>query len=68
MAKLLQMRKFRFLPLLPIAMLFGGCAKQPMVETVATHLAGETPLEEVLFVIPDSRERGPFEARIQEGA
>ena len=38
------------------------------VDTVVEHLAGETSLREVLFVIPDSRERGAFEARIQEGA
>jgi O-acetyl-ADP-ribose deacetylase (regulator of RNase III) len=39
-----------------------------LVDTVAAHLAGETGLREVLFVIPDSRERGAFAARIQEGA
>jgi O-acetyl-ADP-ribose deacetylase (regulator of RNase III) len=38
------------------------------VDAVVEHLAGETSLREVLFVIPDSRERGAFEARIQEGA
>ena len=43
------------------------CARV-MVETVVRHLEGETSLQEVLFVIPDSRERGAFEARIQEGA
>ena len=39
-----------------------------LIETVAKHLAGETSLEQVLFVVPDTRERGPFEARIREGA
>jgi O-acetyl-ADP-ribose deacetylase (regulator of RNase III) len=43
------------------------CARV-MVDAVAEHLAGSTSLREVLFVIPDSRERGAFEARIQEGA
>ena len=43
------------------------CARV-MVEAVVEHLAGKTSLREVLFVIPDSRERGAFEARIQEGA
>lgn len=43
------------------------CARV-MVDAVAEHLAGNTTLREVLFVIPDSRERGAFEARIQEGA
>ena len=43
------------------------CARV-MVDTVAEHLAGETSLREVLFAIPDTRERGAFEARIQEGA
>ena len=43
------------------------CARV-MVDTVAEHLAGETSLREVLFVVPDSRERVAFEARIQEGA
>jgi O-acetyl-ADP-ribose deacetylase (regulator of RNase III) len=43
------------------------CARV-MVETVVRHLEGETSLKEVLFVIPDSRERGAFETRIQEGA
>jgi len=43
------------------------CARV-LVDTVVEHLAGESGLREVLFVIPDSRERGAFEARIQEGA
>jgi O-acetyl-ADP-ribose deacetylase (regulator of RNase III) len=43
------------------------CARV-MVDAVAEHLAGRTSLREVLFVVPDSRERGAFEARIQEGA
>ena len=38
------------------------------VDTVVEHLAGETSLREVLFVIPDSREHGAFGARIREGA
>jgi O-acetyl-ADP-ribose deacetylase (regulator of RNase III) len=43
------------------------CARV-MVDAVVAHLGGETSLKQVLFVIPDSRERGAFEARIQEGA
>ena len=43
------------------------CARV-MVDAAVAHLAGETGLREVLFVVPDSRERGAFEARIQEGA
>jgi O-acetyl-ADP-ribose deacetylase (regulator of RNase III) len=43
------------------------CARV-LVDTVLEHLAGETALREVFFVIPDSRERGAFEARIQEGS
>jgi O-acetyl-ADP-ribose deacetylase (regulator of RNase III) len=43
------------------------CARV-MVDAVVEHLSGETGLREVLFVVPDSRERGAFEARIQEGA
>lgn len=43
------------------------CARV-LVDTIAEHLAGETGLKEVLLVVPDSRERGAFEARIQEGA
>jgi O-acetyl-ADP-ribose deacetylase (regulator of RNase III) len=39
-----------------------------LIETVAKHLAGETGLEQVLFVVPDTRERVPFEARMREGA
>jgi O-acetyl-ADP-ribose deacetylase (regulator of RNase III) len=43
------------------------CARV-MVETVAAHLANASKVREVLFVAPDSREHGPFKARIQEGA
>jgi O-acetyl-ADP-ribose deacetylase (regulator of RNase III) len=43
------------------------CARV-MVDAVAEHLARATILREVLFVVPDSRERGAFEARIREGA
>jgi O-acetyl-ADP-ribose deacetylase (regulator of RNase III) len=43
------------------------CARV-MVDVVVAHLSGETTLREVLFVVPDSRERGAFEARIREGA
>jgi O-acetyl-ADP-ribose deacetylase (regulator of RNase III) len=43
------------------------CARV-LVDAVLEYLAGETGLREVLFVVPDSRERGAFEARIQEGA
>jgi O-acetyl-ADP-ribose deacetylase (regulator of RNase III) len=38
-----------------------------MVETVTEHLGNGTTLEEVLFVLPDTREFGPFEAEFQEG-
>ena len=43
------------------------CARV-MVDTVAAHLANSSKVREVLFAIPDSRERGAFEARLQEGA
>ena len=39
-----------------------------LIETVEKHLAGDTSLEQVLFVVPDTRERVPFEARLREGA
>jgi O-acetyl-ADP-ribose deacetylase (regulator of RNase III) len=43
------------------------CARV-MVEVVTAHLADSTSLSEVLLVIPDSRERGSFEASLKEGA
>jgi O-acetyl-ADP-ribose deacetylase (regulator of RNase III) len=43
------------------------CARV-MVDVVTAHLADSTGLREVLFAIPDSRERGPFAAKLQEGA
>jgi O-acetyl-ADP-ribose deacetylase (regulator of RNase III) len=43
------------------------CARV-MVETVTAHLANSNGVREVLFVIPDSRERGAFEAKLKEGA
>ncbi len=43
------------------------CARV-MVDTVTAHLAGSTGLKEVLFAIPDTRERGAFEAKLQERA
>ncbi len=42
------------------------CARV-MVDTVAQHLANGSTLEEVLFVVQDTREFGPFEAEIQRG-
>jgi O-acetyl-ADP-ribose deacetylase (regulator of RNase III) len=43
------------------------CARV-MVDVVTAHLADSTSLKEVVFAIPDSRERGPFETKLQEGA
>ncbi len=43
------------------------CARV-MVDTVADYLAGETTLDEVVFVALDTRERTPFEAQINGGA
>jgi len=43
------------------------CA-QVMTDEVSSHLAGETKIEEVLFVALNSREYTPFEASIQGGA
>jgi len=43
------------------------CARV-MVDTVADHLRDSTSLQEVLFVVPDSREHGPFQARLEKGA
>jgi len=42
------------------------CARV-MVDTVAEHLANGSALEEVLIVVQDTREYGPFEAKIEEG-
>jgi len=39
-----------------------------MVETISSHLANGSGLEEVLIVLQDPREITPFEAKIQEGA
>jgi O-acetyl-ADP-ribose deacetylase (regulator of RNase III) len=43
------------------------CARV-MVDTVTDHLGDSTTLEEVLFVVRDTREYGPFEAALSEGA
>jgi O-acetyl-ADP-ribose deacetylase (regulator of RNase III) len=42
------------------------CAKV-MVDTVTSHLSGNSNLEEVLFVALDTREHTPFEAQIGQG-
>jgi O-acetyl-ADP-ribose deacetylase (regulator of RNase III) len=39
-----------------------------MVETISSHLANGSNLDEVLIVVQDPREITPFEAKIQEGA
>ena len=39
-----------------------------MVETISSHLANGSGLDEVLIVVQDPREITPFEAKIQEGA
>lgn len=39
-----------------------------MVETISSHLANGSDLEEVLIVLQDPREITPFEAKFQEGA
>ncbi len=38
-----------------------------MVDTVAEHLGGDTTLDEVLFVVSDTRELEPLKAKIKEG-
>jgi O-acetyl-ADP-ribose deacetylase (regulator of RNase III) len=43
------------------------CARV-MVDEVASHLQNSGSLREVLFVVQDTREYLPFEARIQKGA
>lgn len=43
------------------------CARV-MVDTVSEYLAGETNLQEVLFVLGDTREIGPFKTKIAEGS
>jgi O-acetyl-ADP-ribose deacetylase (regulator of RNase III) len=42
------------------------CA-QVMVDTVAEHLGNGSTLDEVLFVVQDTREFKPFEAKMKEG-
>lgn len=42
------------------------CARV-MVDTVVEHLANGSSLDEVFFVVQDTREYGPFEAKIREG-
>jgi O-acetyl-ADP-ribose deacetylase (regulator of RNase III) len=42
------------------------CARV-LVDTVTEHFTNRTTLEEVLFVVPDSREYTPFEAKFQGG-
>lgn len=39
-----------------------------LLQEVKKHLEGKTGLEEVLFVANDSREYGPLEAALQQGA
>jgi O-acetyl-ADP-ribose deacetylase (regulator of RNase III) len=39
-----------------------------MVETISSHLANGSGLDEVLIVVQDPREITPFEAKFQEGA
>ena len=39
-----------------------------MVETISSHLANGSGLDEVLIVLQDPREITPFEAKFQEGA
>lgn len=41
------------------------CARV-MVDTVVEHLANGSSLDEVFFVVQDTREYGPFEAKIRE--
>ena len=41
------------------------CARV-MLDTVTQHLRNETTLREVLFVLPDTREYGPFEKNLEE--
>ena len=41
------------------------CARV-MLDTVAAHLRNSTTLREVLFVLPDAREYGPFEKKFGE--
>jgi len=43
------------------------CA-EVMVDTICSHLANGSGLDEVLIVVQDPREITPFEAKIQEGA
>jgi O-acetyl-ADP-ribose deacetylase (regulator of RNase III) len=43
------------------------CARV-MVDEVASHLQNSGSVREVLFVVQDTREYLPFEARIQKGA
>ena len=42
------------------------CARV-MVDTVSEHLSNGSTVDEVLFVVQDTREYVPFEAKIQEG-
>jgi O-acetyl-ADP-ribose deacetylase (regulator of RNase III) len=44
-----------------------GLCADVMVNTITEHLANGSGLDEVLLVIPDSREYGPFAAKLQEG-
>ena len=39
-----------------------------MVDTISQHLANGSGLDEVVIAVSDTREFGPFAARIQEGA
>lgn len=42
------------------------CARV-MVDTITDHLSNGSGLDEVLLVVPDTREYGPFAAKMQEG-
>lgn len=42
------------------------CAKV-MIDTISRHLANESGLEDVLIVVQDPREIGPFTAKFEEG-
>jgi O-acetyl-ADP-ribose deacetylase (regulator of RNase III) len=42
------------------------CA-EVMIDTITEHLGNGSDLDEVLLVIPDTREYGPFAAKMQEG-
>ncbi len=43
------------------------CARV-MVDTISQHLRNDSCLEEVLLVVPDTREYAPFASKMQDGA